>query len=132
MKEYSESLTAFEDRRIGLEQEFFLVDAGGVLSNRAEEFLAWYPAEAGATGRDPEAFGSECAPCMVEMDVPPACSLAELSREYLDRVELALWAGRELGLRLYPLATYPLDMKVRIRDEPDYWIQARTVGRRRL
>ena len=132
MKEYSEGLDVFEERRIGLEQEFFLVDAGGVLSNRADEFLARYRAEGGATGRDPEAFGAECAPCMVEMDVPPAYSLTELSREYLDRVELALRAGRELGLRLYPLATYPLDMEVRIRDELDYRIQARTVGRRRF
>lgn len=30
------------DRRMGLEQEFFLVDGEGVLSNRADEFLACY------------------------------------------------------------------------------------------
>jgi carboxylate-amine ligase len=44
---------------------------------------------------------------MVEINTPPAHSLAELSRKYLDRVELALRSGWELGLRLYPLATYP-------------------------
>ncbi len=108
------------------------MDAGGVLSDRADEFLARYRAEARATGRDPEAFGSKCAPCMVEMEVPPAYSLAELSRGYLDRVELALRTGLELGLRLYPLATYPLDLKTRIRDQVDYRIQAHTVGPRRF
>lgn len=125
-------MNILEDRCIGLEQEFFLVDAGGVLSDRADEFLARYQAEARATGRDPEAFNSECALCMVEMDVPPAFSLAELSREYLDRIALALRTGRELDLRLYPLATYPLDLETRIRDELDYRIQARTVGPKRF
>ncbi len=125
-------MNILEDRCIGLEQEFFLVDVGGVLSDRADEFLARYQAEARATGRDPEAFNSECALCMVEMDVPPAFSLAELSREYLDRIALALRTGRELDLRLYPLATYPLDLETRIRDELDYRIQARTVGPKRF
>ncbi len=32
-------LTALADRCIGLEQEFFLVDEDGILSNRADKFL---------------------------------------------------------------------------------------------
>ena len=66
-----------EDRRIGLEQEFFLVDAEGVLANRADEFLTLYRKAARAVGRDPDDFAPECAMCMVEIDVPPAYSLAE-------------------------------------------------------
>lgn len=131
-KEYFGGLRILEDRRIGLEQEFFLVDAAGFLSDRADEFLALCGEEARVTGRDPEGFAPECAPCMVEINVPPAYSLSELSSEYLDNLELALRAGWELGLRLYPLATYPLDMKTLIREEPHYRIQARTVGRKRF
>ncbi len=94
-------------RRVGLEQEFFLVDREGVLSDRADEFLARYREVARAAGRDPEGFVPECAACMVEMNTPAVYSFAELSREYLEGLELALDAGRELGLRLYPLATTP-------------------------
>ena len=36
-------LCIFEDRRIGMEQEFFLVDEAGAPSNRADEFLARCP-----------------------------------------------------------------------------------------
>ena len=43
--------------------------------------------------------------------------MEELSREYLKSLELALDAGRELGLRLYPLATYPLGAEPELRDE---------------
>lgn len=125
-------MSAFEDRRIGLEQEFFLVDVDGALSNRADEFLACWREVVRAAGRDPQDFAPECAPCMVEINVPPAYSLAELSREYLDSIELALRTARELGLRIYPLATYPLDMETRIRDELNYRVQARTVGPERF
>ncbi len=125
-------MVAYNERCTGLEQEFFLVDTRGVLSNRADEFLAHCWEAAKAAGIDPEGFAPECSGCLVEINTPPAYSLAELSREYLDRVELALESGRELGLRLYPLATYPLDMETGIRDEPHYQIQARTVGPERF
>ena len=125
-------MTAFGDRRVGLEQEFFLVNERGGLSDRAEEFLSRYREVAESVGRDPDGFAPECAPCMVEMDTPPAYSLEELSREYLDNLQVALDAGRELGLRLYPLATYPLGMEPVIRDELHYKVQAHTVGPKRF
>src|SRR5918997_5538892 len=125
-------LTTLEDRRMGLEQEFFLVDEDGVLSNRADEFLTRCGEAAVAAGRDPESYAPECARSMVEINTPPVCTLDELSREYLASLELALNAGRDLGLRLYPLATYPLVMKPSLRDETHYQIQARAVGRERF
>ena len=50
-----------ENRCVGLEQEFFLVDEGGVLANRADEFLEHLQ---GATGSEVEGidFAPECAP----------------------------------------------------------------------
>ena len=69
---------------------------------------------------------------MLEVNVPPAYSLTELSREYFASLELALRTGKELGLRLYPLATYPLAIETQIRDEFRYQIQARTVGYERF
>ena len=127
-----EDLSRFGKRRIGIEQEFFLVDERGALSNRADEFLDRCQKLAEAEGKDPGAFDPECSPYLVEINAPPARSLAELSREYLDHVDLALRSGRELGLRLYPLATYPLGVKPEIRDEPHYRLQARTLGRARF
>lgn len=117
---------------MGLEQEFFLVDEDGVLSNRADEFLALCREAAVASGRDPEGFAPECARSMVEINTPPTHSLAELSYEYTASLGLALEAGRELGLRLYPLATYPLPVQPDIREKPHYQLQARAVGRERF
>lgn len=125
-------LTALEDRRVGLEQEFFLVDEDGVLSNRADEFLTRCRAAAVAAGRDPESYAPECARSMVEINTPPVYTLDELSREYLASLELALDAGRDLGLRIYPFATYPLGVEPSLRDETHYQIQAHAIGRERF
>jgi gamma-glutamyl:cysteine ligase YbdK (ATP-grasp superfamily) len=121
-----------DDRRIGLEQEFFLVDEDGFISNRADEFLVLCREAAKASGRDPTGFAPECAKSMVEINMPPAYSLTELSREYTTSLELALSAGRELGLRLYPLATYPLRVEPVMRDELHYQLQARSLGQERF
>jgi hypothetical protein len=125
-------LTTLDDRRVGLEQEFFLVDEDGVLSDRADEFLALCREAAKGLGRDPEGFAQECAKSMVEINTPPVYSPAELSREYMRSLELALDATRELGLRLYPLATYPLRVEPLMRDELHYQLQARTIGQARF
>jgi hypothetical protein len=65
---------------------------------------------------------------LVEINTPPVHTLAELEREYLDNLRLALRAARSLGIRLYPLGTYPLPMQPAMRDETDYQVQVRTVG----
>jgi carboxylate-amine ligase len=124
--------TTLEDRRVGLEQEFFLVDEDGILSNRADEFLTRCREAAVAVGRDPESYAPECARSMVEINTPPVYTLDELSREYLASLELALDTGWDLGLRLYPLATYPLNVEPSLRDEPHYQLQAHAVGRERF
>jgi gamma-glutamyl:cysteine ligase YbdK (ATP-grasp superfamily) len=113
------------DRRVGLEQEFFLVEESGLPSDRADEFLQLC--------RDIEEPGKSCiAPefvkSLVEINTPPVHTIAELEREYLDNLRLALRAARTLGLRLYPLGTYPLPFEPAMRDETDYQVQVRTVG----
>lgn len=120
------------DRRMGLEQEFFLVDEAGVPSNRADEFLSCCREVAEAEGVDPEHFEPECARNLVEVSTPPAYSVEELAEEYLGNLEVALRAGRGLGLRLYPLATYPLPFTPEIREGEHYEIQARTMGTERF
>ena len=124
-------MTSWDQRCLGLEQELFLVDEGGILSNSAEELLAGCWEAARSVGKDPACFAPEVSLSMIEVIVPPARSLAELSREYLECLKLALEAGRGMGLRLYPLATYPLPMKPALRDEPRYRMQARTLGEER-
>jgi gamma-glutamyl:cysteine ligase YbdK (ATP-grasp superfamily) len=115
-------------RRIGLEQEFFLVDETGDLSNRADEFLQGCHLMAGATGLSTQYFVPEFVKCMVEINTPPAYTGTELATEYLKNLKLALAVARQMNLRLYPLSSYPLHIMPVMRDKPNYHIQARTVG----
>lgn len=115
-------------RRIGLEQEFFLVDETGDLSNRGDEFLQGCHLMAGASGLNPQYFVPEFVKSMVEINTPPAYSGTELATEYLKNLKLALAVAKQMGLRLYPLSSYPLHIMPVMRDKPNYHIQARTVG----
>lgn len=117
------------DRRAGMEQEFFLVETSGRPSGRADELLEICCERAAEMNTYAE---PECATNMVEVQTPPVSSPEELEHEYLDAVALTLEAAREAGLRLYPLATYPLPMTPELRDEPRYAVQVRTMGRERF
>jgi gamma-glutamyl:cysteine ligase YbdK (ATP-grasp superfamily) len=119
-------------RRIGLEQEFFVVDRSGELCDLAELFLrrCWESAE--AIGLDPRCFKPECVKSMVEITTPPSSGLEDLARNYLGNLNLALEVGSELGLELYPLSTYPLPIKPEVREDPGYGVQARTIGHHRF
>ena len=120
------------ERRIGIEQEFFLVDEEGATSDRADEFLARCQEMAGEEGLSPEGFLEEVSKGMVEINTPPSHTVADLACAYLASLDLALRAGRELGIKLYPLATYPLPIEPVLRSGPSYELQARTVGDRRF
>src|ERR687897_858180 len=119
-------------RRIGLEQEFFLVDPTGELSDSADLYLreCWEAAE--AEGLDPRCFKSECVRSLVEITTPPSSGIEDLARNYLNNLSLALEVGAELGLRLYPLGTYPLPIRPEVRGNLGYRVQASTIGRDRF
>jgi gamma-glutamyl:cysteine ligase YbdK (ATP-grasp superfamily) len=121
-------LGAMEQRRIGIEQEFFLVDGEGAPSNRADDFLARCRETADEEGLSPEGFVGEVSRSMVEINTPPARPIADLAEAYLASLDLALRAGRELKVRLYPLSTYPLPVEPVLRSGADYEFQARTIG----
>jgi gamma-glutamyl:cysteine ligase YbdK (ATP-grasp superfamily) len=118
-------------RRVGLEQEFFLVDLEGTLCDLADAFLRRCREAAVAAGLDPLCFKSECVKSMVEITTPPCSGVADLTGSYLSNLTLALEVGSELGLELYPLGTYPLPTSSEARDAPDYGIQVRIVGHER-
>lgn len=124
--------TANDERRIGLEQEFFLVDEDGILSDRADDFLACAKEAAGDEDLSPDSFVEECTKSMVEVNTSPAATLADLKREYFTVLDLALRAGRGSGIRLYPLGTYPLPVTPAFREEPSYQLQSVVVGRERF
>jgi carboxylate-amine ligase len=115
-------------RRIGLEQEFFLVDEEGVFSNRADEYLqrCWETAE--AEGCTPKYFVPEWVKGIIEINTPPAYTPTELAKEYLKNLNLAIKVARDMSLRLYPLSSYPLHVIPVIRDKLNYHVQVRTVG----
>ena len=119
-------------RRMGLEQEFLLVDESGRPSNRADELIFRCAEAAPSEGIEPDNFSKECSRGMVEVKTAPANTLEELEREYMANVSFAIRAGRELGLRLYPLATYPLPFEPSFREEPRYELQIETIGRERF
>src|SRR5215204_5019647 len=119
-------------RRVGLEQEFFLVDRGGVLSDLADPFLRRCRDAAQAEGLDPLCFKAECVKSLVEVVTPPSPRLADLIEEYLNSLDLALKVASELGLALYPLGTYPLPISPVVREDPDYRVKASTIGHERF
>ncbi|QIN78419.1 glutamate--cysteine ligase [Rubrobacter marinus] len=119
-------------RRIGLEQEFFLVDEKGELRQEADRFLGLCREEARETGLDPSCFKGECAMGMVEILTPPSPTFEALADVYLSNLSLALRACESLGLRLYPLGTYPLPAGTVMRNAPRYWLKSRVIGRGRF
>jgi len=120
------------NRRIGLEQEFFLVEESGLPSVRADEFLEECGKETERHGSRPSCFAPDFVKGLVEVSTPPARSLADLEREYLNNLRLALRAARPLGLRLYPLGAYPLPFEPAMHDGLDYEMQVRVVGPERF
>ena len=119
-------------RRIGLEQELFLVDRSGELCDQADLFIrrCWEAAE--AEGLDPRCFKPECMKSLLEITTPPSSGLEDLARNYLSNLNLALEVGSELGIELCPLGTYPLTIRPEVRDDPSYSVQARTIGPERF
>ncbi len=121
-----------QKRRMGLEQEFLLVDESGRPSERADELLARCAEAAPSEGLDPDDFSEECSRSMVEVKTAPAETLEELEEGYMANVGLAVRLGRELGLWLYPLATYPLPLTPSFREAPRYTLQIETIGSERF
>ena len=115
-------------RRLGLEQEFFLVNEVGEPTDRADEFLS----RCRETGDAEESFAPECSHGMFEICTPPAGRIGALADEYLTRLDLALHVGREIGVRLYPLSAYPLPQRPPLRDDPSYELQCQTLGQERF
>src|SRR3712207_4653163 len=96
------------DRSIGLEQEFFLVEESGEPSTRADEFLERCRERSEREGEDGAAcLAPEWVKGVVEVNTPPVRSLEDLDEKYASNVRLAVRSAREIGLRLYPLGTYP-------------------------
>lgn len=120
------------NRRLGLEQEFFLVNSEGVLCNRADEFLQRCHQLAQAHGRPMSCFAPEFVKSIIEINTVPVNNVAELRQEYLELLRFTLKIARELNLRLYPLATYPLYITPVMRDKLNYHLQACTVGAERF
>jgi hypothetical protein len=119
-------------RRMGHEQEFFLVDRKGELSDLADLFL-WKCREAArARGLDPRCFVAESVKSLVEITTPPSYGVGQMARHYLDNLGLALEVASDLGLALYPLGTYPLPISPAVRDDPGYKIKASTIGHERF
>src|SRR5215203_4149010 len=119
-------------RRAGLEQEFFLVDREGALSDLADPFLRRCRDAAQTEGLDPRCFKAECAKGLVEIVTPPSPRLADLIEDYLNSLGLALRVASELGLALYPLGTYPLPISPVLREDPGHRIKASTIGHERF
>jgi gamma-glutamyl:cysteine ligase YbdK (ATP-grasp superfamily) len=120
------------DRRVGLEQEFFLVEDSGRPSQRADEFLRICQAVTEEESGSAACFAPEFVLGLVEVNTPPVYTISDLEREYAQNLALALRTARSLGLRLYPLGAYPLPLEPAVRDGLDYRLQVSTVGPERF
>ncbi|WP_036478383.1 glutamate-cysteine ligase family protein [Myxosarcina sp. GI1] len=121
-----------DNSRLGLEQEFFIVDTEGFLSNRADEFLQLCHEIAESQNRKTECFAPEFVKSIIEINTVPVNNLSELTQEYLDLLQILLKVADRLDLRLYPLSTYPLYTTPVMRNKPNYHLQVRTVGEGRF
>jgi gamma-glutamyl:cysteine ligase YbdK (ATP-grasp superfamily) len=119
-------------RRIGLEQEFFLVEDSGRPSERADEFLERCRTATEEESGSAACFAPEFVMGLVEVNTPPVNTLSDLEREYAQNLRVALRTARSLGLRLYPLGTYPLPLEPVVREGLDYRVQMSTVGSERF
>jgi gamma-glutamyl:cysteine ligase YbdK (ATP-grasp superfamily) len=122
----------FPVARIGLEQEFFLVDREGEPRDLADLYLWGCWEAARAEGLDPRCFKAESVKGLVEITTPPCHGVGEMTRHYLDNLGLALGVASELDLALYPLGTYPLPISPVVRDDPGYTVRASTIGHGRF
>jgi len=127
-----EGSLALPVRRIGLEQEFFLVDRSGALRDLADPFLQRCREVAKAQGIDPRCFKAECVKSLVEITTPPSSGVGDLASNYLGNLHLALRLASELGLALYPLGTFPLPISPALRDDLGYRVKASIIGYRRF
>ena len=84
--------------RVGLEQEFFLVDRKGQCATWRTRSCDGARTQARAEGRDPHCFKAECVKNLVEVATPPSSGLKDLADNYLNNLELALKVASELGL----------------------------------
>jgi hypothetical protein len=127
-----EGHTGLPVRRMGLEQEFFLMDRKGEPRDLADLFL-WECREAArAKGLDPGCFAAESAKGLVEITTPPSHDLEEMIGHYLGNLGLALGVASGLDLALYPLGTYPLPISPALREDPGYMLKASIIGHDRF
>ena len=118
--------------RLGLEQEFFIVDSQGFLSHRADEVLECCCQVAQKSDRPTDCFAPEFVKSIVEINTVPVDSFSELTAEYLDLLKILIAVTKSLDLRIYPLSTYPLYATPVMRNKPNYHLQVRTVGEGRF
>ena len=119
--------------RMGLEQEFFLVDRRrGEPRNLADLFLSECRQAAREEGLDLSCFQAESVKGLVEITTPPSYGVGEIARHYLNNLALALGVAKELDLGLYPLGTYPLPITPVVREDPSYAVKATTIGHGRF
>jgi len=75
------------DRRMGLEQEFFLMDEAGVLPIEPDEFLQRCQEVAEVEGRSPDYFAPEWVKNMIEIRTPQH-SVTDLGTELSRQSEI--------------------------------------------
>jgi len=105
-------------RRVGVEEEFLLVDgATGAPAGVAGQVLRRTPPAAGAAERNVD---KELTREQVETGTPPVHSLAELRAEIRRLRAEAGWAAQSTGHRLAALATSPVPADPTITPDPRY------------
>lgn len=132
LQDYCWTMNTVAPSRLGLEQEFFLVNRQGELVNEADRFLQCCNEVASNYDRPHTCFAPEFVKSIIEINTLPAANLKELTQEYLELLRILLTVAHDLDLRIYPLSTYPLHSMPVMRDRPKYHLQLRTVGRDRF
>lgn len=113
---------------VGFETEFFTMDEGGRLINRADALMGLLEGKK----RVRHHLREEILHSILEFGAYPGRSLKETGRRYLENLRIVIDAGEENGIKLLPISCYPGRSRPRMRKKTWYTTQSLLLGRNKF
>ncbi|MBN2477805.1 hypothetical protein JXB01_00765 [Candidatus Micrarchaeota archaeon] len=102
--------------KVGVENEFFLIDGEGNLSSRADEVLD-------EMRKNNYEVSEEFSKSQVEMASNPDRNFDAMASDMLGKIRMLSETAEKMGLLILPLGTYPSKSKITVREKEWYQLQ---------